>query len=123
MAEKILIVEDNNRIRAEISDVLQQEGYEVEEACDGVEALELLENRHFDLIITDFAMHRMNGLALIDRLRSMLPKLPVILISGYTSTPTGKALARGKAEFLRKPFKLESLTSTVKRLLYSSYSV
>jgi DNA-binding NtrC family response regulator len=117
MAEKILIVDDDNTVRTEISDVLEHEGYEVAEACDGAEAVELLESRHFDLVITDFAMRRMNGLALIERLNSRVPKPPVILISGYASTATGKALVKGRAEFLRKPFEVETLTSTVKRLL------
>jgi DNA-binding NtrC family response regulator len=120
MTKKLLVVEDDTIIRGKISDLLRRDGYEVEEAGDGVQALELLETGHFDLVITDFAMRRMNGLALIERLQSMLPELPVILISGYTSTSTGMALVKGRAEFLRKPFKLESLTSTVKRLLQAS---
>src|SRR5688572_20039325 len=106
MAKKILIVEDDSIIRGKISVLLRQQGYDVEEAGDGVQALELLQSGHFDLVITDFAMRRMNGLALIERLQSMLPELPVILISGYASTSTGMALVRGRAEFLRKPFKL-----------------
>jgi CheY-like chemotaxis protein len=114
MAEKILLVEDDHTIRTKISHLLRREGYVVEEAGDGVQALELLETRHFDLVITDFALPRMNGLELIERLQSILPELPVILISGYTSTATGTALVKGRAEFLRKPFKLETLTLTVK---------
>jgi DNA-binding NtrC family response regulator len=117
MSRKILLVEDDSTIRSKLSDILRREGYEVEEAGDGVQALARLERSHFDLVITDFAMRRMDGLALLERLQSVSPELPLILISGYTSKATGMALVKGRAEFLRKPFKPEALTETIKRLL------
>jgi DNA-binding NtrC family response regulator len=117
MAKKILIVEDDSIIRGKISVLLRQQGYDVEEAGDGVQALELLQSGHFDLVITDFAMRRLNGLALVERIQSSSPEMPIILLTGYTSASTGKALLKGKAEFLRKPIRFQDLSSTVKRLL------
>jgi DNA-binding NtrC family response regulator len=117
MPEKILIVEDDYIIRATTAESLRNNGYEVEEAADGLEALEILENRRFDLVITDFAMRRLNGLALVERIQSSSPEMPIILLTGYTSASTGKALLKGRAEFLRKPIRFQDLSSTVKRLL------
>jgi DNA-binding NtrC family response regulator len=117
MTRKILLVEDDSTIRSKLAEILRRDGYEIEEASDGVQALGLLERLNFDLVITDFAMRRMDGLALLERVQSMSPELPLILISGYTSRATGMALVRGRAEFLRKPFKPETLTETIRRLL------
>jgi DNA-binding NtrC family response regulator len=117
MPERILIVEDDSIIRSTTSELLRKEGYDVEEAGDGHQALELLKNQRFDLVITDFAMRRVNGLALVERIHSSSPDVPMILITGYISRSTGKALLKGRAEFIRKPVQFEDLSSTVKRLL------
>jgi CheY-like chemotaxis protein len=117
MSGRILIVEDDSIIRTNISELLRKEGYQVEEAGDGFQALEVLETQRFDLVITDFAMRRVNGLTLVERIHTSSPETPVIVITGYISGSTGKALLKDKAEFIRKPIKFEELLSTVKRLL------
>jgi len=120
MPRTILIVEDDFIIRATTADLLRKEGYEVQEAADGLQALELLENRTFDLVITDFAMRRVDGLTLVERIHSHSPEVPMILITGYTSVSTGKALLKGRAEFLRKPIRFQDLSDTVRRLLHAA---
>jgi DNA-binding NtrC family response regulator len=117
MAARILIVEDDFIIRATTCELLRKQGYEVEEAGDGFQALELVKNRSFDLIITDFAMRRVDGLTVVEQIHSHSPELPMILITGYISKSTGKALLKGRAEFIRKPVQFEELLSTVRRLL------
>jgi DNA-binding NtrC family response regulator len=117
MAARILIVEDDSIIRATTCELLRKAGYEVEEANDGLQALELLKNQSFDLVITDFAMRRVDGLTLVEQIHSHSPELPMILITGYISKSTAKALLKGRAEFIRKPVHFEELLSTVKRLL------
>jgi CheY-like chemotaxis protein len=117
MAGQILVVEDDSLTRAQISEFLRQEAYEVDEAGDGTQAVKLLENRHFDLVITDFAMPQLDGVRLVERIHRKLPNTPVIFMSGYITMDSAKALLPGMAEVLPKPINLEALLSTIKRLL------
>lgn len=113
----VLVVEDDPLGRNLICEVLRREGHRPFEASDGAEALELLQTQPFNLVISDFVMPKLDGLKLLDRLHSVSPRLPVILISGYMSEDSGKKILQKTAEFLPKPFDLEVLRSTVQRLL------
>ena len=117
MAANILVVEDETFGRALISYVLRKEGYQVAEAADGVEALELIRRRRFDLVISDFVMPKLDGLKLLAQLHSIYPRMPVILISAYMSADSGQKILQETAEFIPKPFELETLCSTVQRLV------
>ena len=117
MAGKILVVEDEALRRALICYVLRNEGYQVAEAADGVEALELIRGQRFDLVISDFVMPKLNGLKLLAQLHSIYPSLPVIVISAYMSADSGQKILQEAAEFIPKPFELETLCSTVQRLV------
>jgi DNA-binding NtrC family response regulator len=119
MAEKILVVEDESITRASIADFLRKEGYEVDEAHDGAQAAEHFEVRHFDLVVTDLVMPQLNGFKLIARVHSISPNTPVILITAYLSSNSGKAILAGTAEFIGKPVELDVLLATIKHLLVS----
>lgn len=117
MGKKILVVEDEPLIRKAIRDVLQTVGgYEVDDAGDGVQAVRLLQNRHFDLVITDLVMPRMDGLKLLEHVRSMWPQLPVIFMTGYLSKEAARTSFPG-TECLTKPFGVGTLLSSVRRCL------
>jgi CheY-like chemotaxis protein len=73
MAANVLVVEDDRLNRNLICKVLRNEGHQVFEACDGAEALDLLYAQHFDLVITDFVMPRLNGLKLVELLHPLRP--------------------------------------------------
>jgi CheY-like chemotaxis protein len=103
-----------------ICQVLRNEGHQVVEACDGAEALDLLYAQHFDLVITDFVMPRLNGLKLVEQLHPLGPRLPIIFITGYLSAISGKAILDNVAEVIPKPFKFDDLRSTVQRVLEST---
>jgi CheY-like chemotaxis protein len=121
MAASVLVVEDDHLNRNLICKVLRNEGHQVFEACDGAEALDLLYARHFDLVITDFVMPRLNGLKLVEQLHPLQPRLPIIFITGYLSAISGKAILDDNvAEVIPKPFELDVLRSTVQRLLEST---
>src|SRR4029453_7536303 len=92
MAANVLVVEDDRLNRNLICKVLRNEGHQVFEACDGAEALELLYAQRFDLVITDFMMPRLNGLKLVEQLHPLQPQLPIIFITGYLSTISGKTI-------------------------------
>ena len=120
MAANVLVVEDNRLNRNLICKVLRNEGHQVFEASDGAEGLELLYKQHFDLVVTDFVMPRLNGLKLVELLHPLQPRLPIIFITGYLSAISGKAILDNVAEVIPKPFELDVLRSTVQRLLKST---
>lgn len=113
----ILVVDDDGYARGTICRALRASGYESTGARNGAQAVFLLQRDRFDLVITDFAMPRLNGVKLVNFVRSLYPKIPVIFISGYLSETASNALLNGAAEVLAKPFELDHLTSIVKRLL------
>ena len=120
MVANVLVVEDDRLNGNLICKVLRNEGHQVVEACDGAEALELLYAQRFHLVITDFVMPRLNGLKFVEQLHPLQPRLPIIFITAYLSTTSGKAILDKVAEFIPKPFELNVLRSTVQRLLEST---
>jgi len=115
----ILVVEDEKGVRDFIGGVLRQEGYTVLEAGDGEEALALLNvyRTTCTLIVTDVIMPRMNGPALVERLRSAYPSLKVLYVSGYTGDTIKQNGLSAKEPFLQKPFAPHVLTYKVTELL------
>jgi CheY-like chemotaxis protein len=116
MMVKILIVEDDTITRRNISALLSDEGYEVDQAGDGVQALEILAGRPFDLVLSDIVMPRMDGLKLLEQLQFMAPQMPVMIMTSYVSDSLSSVPA-GAAEFIRKPFVLDDLLFKVQRAL------
>jgi CheY-like chemotaxis protein len=117
MPPTVLVVEDNRWGRKIISDTLRRDGYEVVEASDGAQAIELLEHRGFDLIVTDFVMPNLDGLKLVDHVHRIYPQTRIIFMSGYLAPESGKKILEGIAEFLQKPFDFDVLRSTARRLV------
>jgi len=116
--EKILLVEDDADVRMVARDVLEASGYQVWEASDGLEALNIWKANapQIDLLLTDIIMPGgLNGQELADRLREERPGLKVILMSGYS--PDRFATIQTYNRILSKPFSLESLTRAVRSCL------
>jgi CheY-like chemotaxis protein len=114
----ILLVEDEAITRNAFADALRREGQQVAEAADGNQALSFLDEWHFDLVITDLVMPRLNGFELIAQIRSKRPHMPILLISAYISQEGGKIISDGSAEFMHKPIDPPNLIATVQRLLH-----
>ena len=106
---RILLVEDEESVRFALARLLQRLDFVVTTAVDGSEALQIVEQQTFDLVLTDAVMPGMSGPELIEHLRDARPELRVILMSGYTpdemQTGDGSTVPR-----LRKPFTLSDLT-------------
>jgi CheY-like chemotaxis protein len=115
----ILVVDDEAGYRELLAKMLTKVGYRVITAADGNEALTLLENSHFNLIISDVFMPNLNGYALAARIRATNPDVPIILISGYLSQESPKNLLGGSTEFIAKPLDSELIIATVQRLMSS----
>ena len=116
MAGKILIVEDDAITRTNLSVLLSEEGYDVDQAGDGVDALEIIAGRPFDLVLSDIVMPRMDGLKLLQRLQFIAPRIPVMIMTSYVSNSLS-SLPPGATEFIRKPFVLDDLLFKVQRAL------
>lgn len=116
--EMILLVEDDKASRYAYAWLLRNRGYQVTEAADGSEALLLLNTSEFALVITDIEMPVVNGLALAAYTYARWPQIPILVMSGRPlSEYSEKLLSIRSATFLRKPFDVASLVSTVERLL------
>ena len=87
MGGRILLVEDRLQSRKNIAYFLRTEGYEVNEASSGKEAIEILEKDEFDLVLADVVMPELNGLSLLRYLRSIAPRILVVLMSGHSLDP------------------------------------
>jgi len=119
----ILFIEDEAIIRHATAMILRKEGCQVMEAENGSQALDLLSKRDFDLVITDVSLPDQSGIVLADRIRARWPRMPIIVVSGYTSDEATKFLAQGVAtEFVHKPFGAMDLMAAVRRLLPSKTS-
>lgn len=118
---RILIVDDNEIIRLTFSEFLRIKGYETETATNGIEAIELLEQSHFDLIITDILMPDMDGFELMATLKKRNENIAMIGISGGGDVPSGiylkAARHMGSVTTLTKPVLHEDLLAAVEQAL------
>ena len=118
MRRKILILDDETEIRAELAEYLAHKGYEVEQADNGLEGLRKFEAAPADLIITDIIMPRLDGYGVIQRVRDIDPDLPIIAVTGHFSpSDLGRAKDAGATVVMKKPLVLRQLTGELKRLL------
>jgi DNA-binding NtrC family response regulator len=121
MAElTILIVDDDPEMRALLGEFLSQDGYSVEEAATGAEALIRLRTECFSAIVIDKNMPGLSGLDLLPGLRTICPETPVVLITAFGDAATYlEALEKGAYEYLFKPFRMEELLQVLRRALPS----
>ncbi|TFZ57332.1 response regulator [Methylorubrum sp. Q1] len=118
----VLLVEDEDPVRAVNSRALSARGYTVLEAASGIEALRLIEEHAdgIDVVVSDVVMPEMDGPTLLRELRKHMPDLKVIFVSGYAEDAFRKNLPEGEAfNFLPKPFSLKQLVETVKQTMAS----
>ena len=118
MAHAILLVDDDKVFRASMSTLLEYEGYRVESATCGSEALEMVSARRFDLVISDLRMPGTDGLELLPQLLSIHPDLLVIMVTGFATVESAiTAIQRGAFDFVRKPCPHDEFVLTVRRAL------
>ena len=115
---RILVVDDDRAVRQSLRRSLVFNGYEVNVATDGVEALERIDRQHPDLILLDVMMPHMGGLESYQRLREMGCATPVLLLTAHDGvTAREDGLAVGADDYLPKPFGLEDLLGRIRTLL------
>ncbi len=107
---QILLAEDEAMLRVIAVEMLEDAGFKVFEAGDGVEALALLKaNPQIVLLVSDIKMPRMDGYALVEAGLSIKPDLKVLLMTGYSQEPPPGVLKAREIQILHKPFNLEKL--------------
>ena len=92
---RVLVVEDDERVRGALCDYLEELGYVPEPAANGVEAIERLDEHEFRLVVTDYKMPGLTGLEVAKQMRARDPSLPVVIVSGYTTEFAWEARALG----------------------------
>ena len=118
MTPRILIVDDEARMAAVLADALGRAGWSCETCSSGAEALAALDARGADVVVTDWKMPEMDGVALLARIRERWPKLPVIMVTAYGNVQSAVAAMReGAFDYVIKPFDNEDLRACVARAL------
>jgi len=123
MASDILIVDDEEDIRELVAGILSDEGHETRTAHDSDSAMAAIADRVPRLVFLDIWLQgsRLDGLALLDKIKTMHPGLPVVMISGHGNIETAvSAIKRGAYDFIEKPFKADRLILIAERALETS---
>lgn len=116
--EKLLVVDDDQSMRAALYESLTSCGYEVETAENGADALAKFKEGQFAVVVTDMRMPMMSGMDVLRGIKKVSPQTPVILITAYGTVNTAvEAMKEGAAEFIMKPFSLDDLEFAVKNVL------
>jgi CheY-like chemotaxis protein len=111
----VLLVEDNPEVAEVTAALLAQLGYRVEQAGNAQKGLDALERREFDLVVSDIMMAgEIDGLGLARAVRQRHPRLPVVLVTGYSETATA---AGSEFPVLRKPYRLADLSRTIAKAI------
>jgi CheY-like chemotaxis protein len=112
MAHRILVVEDDPLSLRNVAGFLQSHGYEVEQASDGLEALDVFQRQRFDVVISDLRMPRMDGRALVERVRKLAPDTRILITTAYLDDGVPPGIPH-----LAKPLLLEELLAKIRELL------
>ena len=114
----ILLIDDEKSIRNVLKDILQHEGFRIEEAADGEQGLQKLAAQPFDLVLCDIKMPKMDGLEVLQQIMQLQPDVPVIMISGHGTIETAvDAVKKGAFDFIAKPPDLNRLLITIRNAL------
>jgi two-component system copper resistance phosphate regulon response regulator CusR len=112
---RILIAEDEPRILAFLTRGLESEGFAVDAAADGVEALRCAHAEHYDVAIVDLLLPRIDGLAVLRDLRQHHPDLPVVVVSARSDLPTKlRSFELGANDYVVKPFAIDELIARIR---------
>ncbi len=114
----ILVVDDELLIRDLLYDYFSGQGWKISVTESGEEALNILSEKHIDLVLTDIRMPNMDGLALASEMRLSHPDIPVVVMTGYPSVETAVTALRTKvADYVTKPFNIHQLYKLLKATL------
>jgi DNA-binding NtrC family response regulator len=114
----ILVVDDQKAQRRNLAFYLKSQGFEVDSADSGEEALAKMEDGNFDIVVTDYRMDKIDGHELMLRARSIQPSLDFIVVTAYGSVDLAVELVRdGAADFISKPFEYSTVLASINKVL------
>jgi CheY-like chemotaxis protein len=116
LVNRILVVDDTEIMRDLLTEVLHHDGYRVEKAVDGIQAVEMVTHNEYDLVITDMHMPRQNGLITARRIRQLAPQLMIVMTDSYPDKLGDAASREGVVAVICKPFDLTELRSLMHRI-------
>ncbi|MCX6137203.1 MAG: response regulator [Ignavibacteriales bacterium] len=120
MAEKssILVVDDEEALRTVLSSELENEGYTIASAGDGDDAINILRERTFDLVLLDIKMPRVDGFEVLRFIKERFPSTKVIMLTGFADLKNAiESKKLGAEDFVSKPYDLVDLLTTIERVL------
>jgi DNA-binding NtrC family response regulator len=119
MPERILVVDDEpNMLRLLKTILMDKTGYEVTTTNNPLEVNKMLQDDHYDLVITDLKMPLVDGIDLIGIVKGIDAAMPIIVITAYGTIETAEeAIQKGAYDFITKPFRKETILITIKRAL------
>jgi two-component system nitrogen regulation response regulator NtrX len=118
MSQSILIVDDEKAIRKTLSEILGFEGFTIDEAADGVEAIKKIKENNYDCILCDIKMPKMDGIEVLEQAREAKPDIPFIVISGHGNIETAvEAVKKGAYDYIAKPPDLNRLLITIRNAM------
>ena len=116
--DRILVVDDEKKMRHILQLMLEREGFKAEQAENGKVALAMLKEKRFNLVITDLKMPEMDGMSLLDEAKKIDPDFPIMVITAYGTIENAvEAMRKGAIDYITKPFEEEEILITVKRCL------
>jgi DNA-binding NtrC family response regulator len=114
---EVLVVDDDGEIRETLCEVIEDAGHSVHEAADGAAALELTRSRHFDVVVTDIQMPKLDGFTLFSRLRQESPDTEIIIMTNHGEVAQAvAAMKEGAYDYVSKPFQVEELLLRLRRI-------
>ncbi len=114
---QVLILDDEPIVCKRLRPAFQKAGYEVETFTDSASAMARIEQKRYDVVITDLKMQGTDGMKLLTRVKEIWPETHVIVITGFATPETAKeSFTKGAFDFVAKPFKLSDILDTVRRL-------
>ncbi len=113
---KILVVDDEEVLRKMLMDLFQEEGFNVEIASGGFEAIGKINSNHFDLVITDIMMPEVDGMQVLKKVKKADPDTDVIVMTGYASVDSAvQSMRLGAIDYITKPFNIEHIKIIINR--------
>lgn len=112
---KILIIDDEKIALKNLEYIMKKEGYEVTATMSGSNALKLLQEQEFDVLLTDLKMEKVDGMEILEKTKQMYPDTEVIMITAYATIPSAvETMKKGAYDYIAKPFKLDEVRKIVK---------
>jgi len=117
---RILAVDDQRYFRELLEGLLTEEGYDVVTAASGEEALRIIEQSHFDVVLTDLVMPGMDGNDLVHRVKQRDPEQEIVVVTGVVDVKTAvDSMKLGASEYLIKPFDRATLANSLEKILHN----